>query len=117
MYFPSRDDVVEIDVRVPSVLLRAPVIVQAVADAFNISTNDIISQRRHQSIMGARFAAYWLARELTSYSLPKIGEIMGRRDHTTIMHGITKCERRQKDDPIYRNRVADARQKIVEKAN
>lgn len=67
-------------------------IIGAVARAFDIGSDDIISSRRRASVMGARHVTYALCRRLTLHSLPQIGCVLGHRDHTTIMHGVRKME-------------------------
>lgn len=54
---------------------------------FRLSKRELYSSRRHRSVAFARhFLMYWASR-LTGLSLPKIGRLMGNRDHTTILHG------------------------------
>ncbi|MCO5072089.1 MAG: hypothetical protein M9944_12865 [Rhizobiaceae bacterium] len=54
---------------------------------FQLSKRELYSSRRHRSVAFARqFLMYWASR-LTGLSLPKIGRMMGNRDHTTILHG------------------------------
>lgn len=56
---------------------------------FHVRPNEIRSHRRNKDILLARQAVmYWVVR-LTGYSYPKIGRIMGGRDHTSIMYGAT----------------------------
>lgn len=57
---------------------------------FNVKPSELHSPRRSRDIVFARqFVMYW-ARRLTPLSLPQIGRLIGRRDHTTVLHG---CER------------------------
>lgn len=49
-----------------------------------------------------RQAVYWAAREATGRSLPVIGRAMGGRDHTTILSGIRRAEKRRMEDPHFR---------------
>jgi chromosomal replication initiator protein len=51
---------------------------------------DIVSHRRSRPICAARHAAYRMARDLTFLSLPQIGQRIGGRDHTTVLHGVRK---------------------------
>jgi hypothetical protein len=68
-------------------------VVMAVADYFNFDMNDMRSDTRSAPIAYARHVAMYLARKLTTKSLPAIGRVLGGRDHTTILHGIRKIER------------------------
>ena len=59
---------------------------KTVADYFKVRVADLLSKRRNRSIARPRQVAMALAKELTSHSLPEIGDAFGGRDHTTVMH-------------------------------
>ena len=59
---------------------------KTVAEYFKIRMADLLSKRRSRSIARPRQMAMALAKELTSHSLPEIGDAFGGRDHTTVMH-------------------------------
>ena len=63
-----------------------------VAEHFNIRLADMIGPKRTRTIARPRQVAMYLAKSLTTRSLPEIGRRFGGRDHTTIMHGIRKIE-------------------------
>ena len=60
------------------------------AEYYNIKMSDILSKRRSRSVASPRQMAMFLAKELTNYSLPEIGEAFGGRDHTTVIHACKK---------------------------
>ncbi len=60
------------------------------AEYYNIKISDILSKRRNRSVARPRQMAMFLAKELTNYSLPEIGESFGGRDHTTVIHACKK---------------------------
>jgi chromosomal replication initiator protein len=60
------------------------------AEYYNIKISDILSKRRSRSVARPRQMAMFLAKELTNYSLPEIGESFGGRDHTTVIHACKK---------------------------
>ena len=60
------------------------------AEYYNIKMSDILSKRRSRSVARPRQMAMFLAKELTNYSLPEIGESFGGRDHTTVIHACKK---------------------------
>ena len=62
-----------------------------VAEHFNIRITDMHSPRRSRSVAGRQIAMY-LAKSITSRSLPEIGRKFGGRDHTTVMHAVKKIE-------------------------
>jgi len=63
-----------------------------VAEHFNIKTVEMTSPRRARSVARPRQVAMYLAKQLTSRSLPEIGRKFGGRDHTTVMHAVRKVE-------------------------
>lgn len=72
-------------------------IVSEVSHYFGIPGYDILSERQSAALVEARHCAMWLARHLTPYSYPRIGRAFDR-DHTTVMHGVRKVERRKSVD-------------------
>jgi chromosomal replication initiator protein len=59
-----------------------------VAERWNIRLADMSSARRARAVARPRQVAMYLAKQLTSRSLPEIGRRFGNRDHTTVMHAI-----------------------------
>ncbi len=87
-------------------------IVSTVADFTGISTTEIIGDKRSRTVVEARHLAMYLARELTDASLPKIGERIGGRDHTTVMYAVDKINRLIQEDRATYNRVQSLTNKI-----
>src|SRR5580700_5895034 len=77
---------------------------KTVAEYYKIRIADLLSKRRSRSIARPRQVAMALAKELTNYSLPEIGDAFGGRDHTTVLHacrrvkGLRESERRIGED-------------------
>lgn len=65
-------------------------IIQIVADHYNVSVDDLLGQKRNKEIVNPRQIAMYLCREMTSAPLQQIGAALGGKDHTTIIHGIEK---------------------------
>jgi chromosomal replication initiator protein len=63
-----------------------------VAEHFNIRLSEMTSARRARSVARPRQVAMYLAKQLTTRSLPEIGRKFGGRDHTTVMHAVRKIE-------------------------
>jgi chromosomal replication initiator protein len=61
-----------------------------VAEHYNIRMNDMSSARRARAVARPRQVAMYLAKQLTSRSLPEIGRKFGNRDHTTVMHAVQR---------------------------
>ena len=65
---------------------------KVVAEYFNMKISDLLSKRRNRSIARPRQVAMALAKELTSHSLPEVGDAFGGRDHTTVLHACRKID-------------------------
>ncbi len=76
---------------------------KTVAEYYKIRVSDLLAKKRTRSIARPRQIAMALAKELTSHSLPEIGEAFGGRDHTTVLHATRKVAELRKAD----NRVAE----------
>jgi len=71
-----------------------------VAEHFNIRLADMSSPRRARAVARPRQVAMYLAKHMTSRSLPEIGRKFGGRDHTTVMHAIRKIEELSSADTV-----------------
>lgn len=71
---------------------------KAVAEHFNLRLEDFKAKKRTKSVAYPRQIAMYLVRELTDYSLPKIGEEFGGRDHSTVIHAYEKISNQLKTD-------------------
>src|SRR5688572_27442830 len=65
---------------------------KTVADYYKVRVADLLSKRRSRSVARPRQVAMALAKELTSHSLPEIGDAFGGRDHTTVMHACKRIK-------------------------
>ena len=70
--------------------LTGEMILKLVCQFYKITKIGILSNCRRKDLVRIRHVAMYLVRGNTLLSLPRIGELIGRRDHTTIMHGIQK---------------------------
>jgi chromosomal replication initiator protein len=73
-------------------------ILRIVAKHYGVQRGDLLSSRRNQSIVRPRQIGMYLAKTLTSRSLPEIGRRFGGRDHTTVLHAIRKIENLKQQD-------------------
>ncbi len=73
-------------------------ILRIVAKHYGVQRGDLLSSRRNQSIVRPRQIGMYLAKTLTSRSLPEIGRRFGGRDHTTVLHAIRKIETLKQQD-------------------
>ena len=65
---------------------------KTVADYYKLRVSELLSERRSRSVARPRQVAMALAKELTSHSLPEIGEAFGGRDHTTVLHACRRIK-------------------------
>ncbi|MCX5619210.1 MULTISPECIES: chromosomal replication initiator protein DnaA [Bombella] len=70
-----------------------------VVEHFNIRLTDMSSARRARAVARPRQIAMYLAKQLTSRSLPEIGRKFGNRDHTTVMHAVNRVAELMEQDP------------------
>jgi chromosomal replication initiator protein len=71
---------------------------QEVCNYYHLRLDDLKSKKRTKTVAFPRQIAMYLCRELTDFSLPKIGEDFGGRDHTTVIHAHEKINRLLKND-------------------
>ncbi len=87
--------------------IRVQDVVRAVADYYGHDPREIIAMRRDQRFTRPRHVAVWIARRLTTYSLPQIGAAIGGRDHTTILYGANKIDRELETDPRLASEIGE----------
>ncbi len=85
-------------IRAADVKVTLEEIKRKVADHYNLRMNDLTSARRARAVARPRQVAMYLAKTLTSKSLPQIGQGFGGRDHTTVIHAIRKIESLRETD-------------------
>jgi chromosomal replication initiator protein len=73
---------------------------KAVAEHYGLKQADIISERRARIVARPRQAAMWIAKQITTRSLPDIGRRFGGRDHTTVLHAVRRIEALKQDDAV-----------------
>ncbi|WP_436410274.1 chromosomal replication initiator protein DnaA [Microbacterium thalli] len=82
-------------------------IITATAQYFRLSVDDLYGSSRSQAVATARQIAMYLCRERTSLSLPKIGQLFGNRDHTTVMYAYKKISELMKERRSIYNQVSE----------
>ena len=83
-----------------------------VAEHFSIRFADMHSPRRARAVARPRQVAMYLAKQLTSRSLPEIGRKFGGRDHTTVMHAVRKIEELREIDSAFAEDIDLLRRKL-----
>ena len=87
-------------------------VVQIVAEHFNIEPSEILGKKRVKELVYPRQLVMYLLREVLNQSYPQIGELLGGKDHTTIMHGVNKITKNKKEDPSIERDIRDLKEKL-----
>jgi chromosomal replication initiator protein len=87
-------------------------ILRIVSRHFAVSKQDILSQRRHRSVVRPRQIGMYLAKHLTSRSLPEIGRRFGDRDHTTVLHAIRKIDKEVGENPRLKDEIEELKRQL-----
>jgi chromosomal replication initiator protein len=87
-------------------------ILRIVSRHFAVSKADILSDRRHRSVVRPRQIGMYLAKQLTSRSLPEIGRRFGNRDHTTVLHAIRKIDKEMGDNPHLKEEIEELKRQL-----
>ncbi len=80
-------------------------IIDVVAEHFGIKAEDICSKKRNSEFVLPRQIVMYLCRELTATSYVNIGKLLGKKDHTTIMHGVNKITAEIKNNEEINNKI------------
>jgi chromosomal replication initiator protein len=87
-------------------------ILQETAAYFKLTVEELNSKSRTRTLVTARQIAMYLCRELTDMSLPKIGQVLGGRDHTTVIHADRKIRELMAERRVIFNQVTELTNKI-----
>lgn len=88
-------------------------VMQAVSTYYGVSEEDLTGPRRSRNITIPRQMIMYLSRLLTQASLPKIGEMLGGRDHSTVLHGCAKIESLMQSAPPVKAAVSDLKKQLT----
>ncbi len=80
---------------------------------FKISKNEMLSSRRSRYLVRPRQTAIYLAKSLTSKSLPEIGRAFSNRDHTTVIHSVKTIDKLRKNDSELNTNIDILKNKII----
>ena len=88
-------------------------IINAVAEHFGITPDDIMSRKRNSELVQARQIVMYLCRDLTDASLSGIAKLLGKKDHTTVIHGVNKITDEIVNNEELKNKIEVIKKKIV----
>ena len=92
--------------------ITGAIIMAATAEYFGLTMEDLCGSSRSRMLVTARQTAMYLCRELTDLSLPKIGQMFGGRDHTTVIHADRKIRAQMPERRATYNQVAELTNRI-----
>lgn len=87
-------------------------IINVVSEHFGVKPEEITSKKRNAEYVQPRQVVMYLCRELTEASFTNIGKLLGKKDHTTIIHGVKKIEEEIRMNDDLRNKVETIKKKI-----
>ena len=85
-----------------------------VSNFFNLSLNEMLSQRRSRPLARPRQIAMYLAKKMTTRSLPEIGRRFANRDHTTVIHAVKTITKLSEKDEEIKNNVNQIKAILLE---
>jgi chromosomal replication initiator protein len=91
--------------------VRPVKVISTIAKYFDYKNKDILGQSRKADLVKARHITMYILRETLGIQLEKVGEIMGGRDHTTIIHAVDKMKLELQNNPSTRQKIT-----LLEKA-
>ncbi len=89
-----------------------PAVLKAVADFYSISSNDLLKRSRKKEIVRPRQIAMYLLREETKLSFPEIGQKLGGRDHSTVIHAYEKIKNEVNIDEPFKQELILIRERV-----
>jgi len=98
--------------KTPSKNITAKNIIKTVADFFEISESDIVKRSRQKEIVYPRQISMYLIRDILKISYPNIGDKLGKRDHTTVIHAYEKISKDINQDPALNQKIMLIKEKL-----
>lgn len=93
--------------------ITSELIIEIVADHYNLKTSDLASVTKKKTISYPRQIAMYLCRELTNVPLVTVGELLGGRDHSTVIHGCEKISTELQTNEQLKSTIESLRKKIA----
>ncbi len=95
-----------------SISITPNLVIETVADSFQLTTSDLKSRKRDRETALARQVAMYLIKQTTNCSLAQIGLELGKRDHSTVIHASQKIASDMDNNPYLRRKILDIQQGI-----
>lgn len=87
-------------------------VIKTVGDFFEVSIEDLINKGRRQEIVEPRQITMYLLRDMLKMSYPSIGEKLGKRDHTTVIHACEKIEQEMSVNQVINQKILNIKERI-----
>ena len=100
------------DTRTNRVRLSKEDVLDIISNESGVGVHEIVSRSRKKEIVNARFIFCSIMKDHYDYSLVYIGELIGGRDHTSVIHAINQHRSRVKNEDTYRDLTSNIYQKI-----
>jgi hypothetical protein len=110
---PSPEPVTHTEALPAETKLTCRFIFEHVAAFYRLTMVDLLSNRRQRNVVWPRHVAMYLARHMTTRSLPEVGRLLGGKDHTTVLHGVARITERLPDEPALAADVTELTRKIA----
>ena len=88
-------------------------IINVVAEYFGITADDIMSKKRNSELVQAKQIVMYLCRDLTAESLSGIGKFLGKKDHTTVIHGVNKISEEIVNNVELKNKIETIKKNLI----
>lgn len=92
-------------------------ILKVASDFFQIKISDLKSDKKQRSVAAPRQAVMYMARQLTGLSTTEIGQNLGGRDHSTVIHAVKKVESKMEQDQTYNRLLAEFKNAVQDEAD
>lgn len=99
-----------------TVLLGSLSVVEGVARWFQLTIEELRGTRKEPRFTEARGAGYWLLIRHSRMTTSEIAQAFGKKDHTTVLYGVKRCERRRESDSWFKAHLDELERKLEEQA-
>lgn len=104
---PLAEQIVRRAVKIEHKPITIDLIIEKVCEYFGVKQEDIFTTSRKQAIVQVRQIAMFLAQKYTNLSSARIGSLIGKRNHATVLHSCNIVEGRMKVDKAYKNKIEE----------